>query len=248
MQIWNANHVLEQALSPGTNGVPRSLFNGIKGLILLSVVEVGFIFSGNVGTGILLSKKEDGGWSPPSAVGLTGVGWGFLIGGSLRDLMIFLYDENSLASASDGLKVGGQMELTLGPFGRTAQANIDLSNKGVGATFAVAFSKGAFLGLSLEGAVVGVRGAANQAFYGQPYSPQDIALLGRAQLPDKVTLISDVYDKLNKLSAGALADPTPDEEAKKLAAKASADAAALQANQAPDVVQVDAAAEAAKES
>ena len=68
--------------------------------------------------------------------------------------------------------------------------------------------------------------AANQAFYGQPYSPQDIALLGRAQLPDKVTLISDVYDKLNKLSAGALADPTPDEEAKKLAAKASADAAA----------------------
>jgi lipid-binding SYLF domain-containing protein len=70
---WNANHVLEKALDPATNGVPRDLFRQAKGLVLISVLEVGFIFSGNVGTGILLAKKEND-WSAPSAVGLAGIG------------------------------------------------------------------------------------------------------------------------------------------------------------------------------
>jgi lipid-binding SYLF domain-containing protein len=72
--IWNANHVLDQALDPATNGVPKALFEKCKGLILISVIEAGFIFSGNVGTGLLLAKKKDGAWSAPCAVGLTGIG------------------------------------------------------------------------------------------------------------------------------------------------------------------------------
>ena len=230
-------------------------------MILISVIEAGFIFSGNVGTGILLAKHQqsDGGksssssssssWSPPCAVGLTGVGWGFLVGGSVRDVMVFMYDDNTVAAATSdaGVKFGGQAEVTIGPFGRSAQVSVDLSNKGIGGSVSVAFSKGAFLGLNIEGAVVGARHAANQAFYGDPYSPQDIVLLGRAKVPEgKVTLLEEVYDKLNKLAQGSVKE-TADEEAKKAAAKAAADAAAIEANKAPDVVQVDAATEAAKE-
>lgn len=37
--IWNANHVLEQALSPDTPGVPRKMIKHCKGIILLSVVS-----------------------------------------------------------------------------------------------------------------------------------------------------------------------------------------------------------------
>lgn len=37
--IWNANHVLEQALSPDTPGVPRNMIKHCKGIILLSVVS-----------------------------------------------------------------------------------------------------------------------------------------------------------------------------------------------------------------
>jgi lipid-binding SYLF domain-containing protein len=250
--IWNANHVLEQALKPGSNGVPKGLFNEkLKGMILISVIEAGFIFSGNVGTGILMTKQTDTKtWSPPCAVGLTGVGWGFLVGGSVRDVMVFMYDDNTVAAATSdaGVKFGGQAECTIGPFGRSAQVSVDLSNKGVGGSVSVAFSKGAFLGLNIEGAIVAARHAANQAFYGEPFSPQDIVLLGRAKVPEgKVTLLDEVYDKLNKLAEGAVKQSTADEEAKKAAAKAAADAAAAEANKAPDVVHVDAAAEAAKE-
>ena len=58
--IFAADHVLETALDPNTDGVPKDLFSKCVGICILSVVEAGFVFSGNVGSGILLKKKEDG--------------------------------------------------------------------------------------------------------------------------------------------------------------------------------------------
>lgn len=247
-----ANHVLEQALAPGMNGVPNGLFSQkLKGIILISVVEVGFIFSGNVGTGIIMTRDSVANtWSPPCAVGLTGVGWGFLVGGSLKDLMIFIYDESTIGGVlgESGLKIGGQAEVTLGPFGRSAQLNLDFSGQGVGSTVAVAFSKGAFIGLTVEGSVVGTRHAVNETFYGMKCHPSDI-LANKVKIPEgKVTLIQEVYDKLNKLGSGETHVPDAKEQEKKAAAKAAADKAAETANAAADVIQVDAEAEAAKEA
>jgi lipid-binding SYLF domain-containing protein len=247
-----ANHVLEQALAPGTNGVPHGLFSqDLKGIILISVVEVGFIFSGNVGSGIIMARDSaTDTWSTPCAVGLTGVGWGFLVGGSLKDLMIFIYNTNTLGGVSgdSGLKLGGQAELTLGPFGRSGQVHLDLSGQGAGATVAVAFSKGAFMGLSVEGSVVGPRHAVNETFYGMACHPGDI-LADKVKIPDgKVTLIQEVYDKLKKLSTGETHEPDAKEQQKKVAAKVAADKAAVSGNVASGVVQVDAKVEAAKEA
>ena len=60
------------------------MIKNCKGIILLSVVEAGFIFSGNVGTGVIIANKYDGTWSPPSALGLGGIGWGFMVGAEVK--------------------------------------------------------------------------------------------------------------------------------------------------------------------
>ena len=78
---------------------------------------MGFVFSGNVGTGILLKKLDDQGnkWSSPVACGLTGVGWGLLVGGSIKDTMMFIFDEATLQKIGFdkmGLKLGAQVRLT----------------------------------------------------------------------------------------------------------------------------------------
>ncbi|KAL7579693.1 hypothetical protein ACA910_021839 [Epithemia clementina (nom. ined.)] len=203
--IWNANHVLDQAMKPGYNGISPKLFQACKGLVLLTVLEAGFIFSGNVGTGIILAKKPDnsGGWSVPCACGLTGVGWGFLVGASMKDIFIFLMNEESLESvlAETGLKLGAQAEVTLGPFGRTAKFDVNVSGRGVGGSVAIAFSRGAFLGLNIEGAVVGARNTINTSFYGTDESPRNIVLNERVSMPqDKVTVMDEVYRKLTTLS------------------------------------------------
>lgn len=172
-----ANHVLEQALSPGVAGIPKDLFRNCKGVVLISVVEVGFIFSGNLGTGIIVAKKSDGTWSKPAACGLTGVGWGIIVGGSVKDLIVFILDDTTMegVAGDTGIKMGGQMELTLGPWGRTTRFDIGVSNRGISSTFSIAYSKGAFLGINIEGALVGSRNAVNTSFYGKEVTGTSIA-------------------------------------------------------------------------
>lgn len=47
-----------------------------KGLAILSVAKVGVVVTYNIGTGLVMARKEDGSWSPPSAISSFGVGWG----------------------------------------------------------------------------------------------------------------------------------------------------------------------------
>jgi lipid-binding SYLF domain-containing protein len=205
--ICNANKVLDRALSPETNGVHRGLFEKAKGIVLISSIEAGFIFSGNLGTGILMAKDKAGKWSPPSALGLTGVGWGFIVGASTKDLMVFLFDEQTIdAMAGEiGLKVGGQAELTVGPWGRTVDANLNISNGGIGSTFTVAYTKGFFGGVSIEGAVLGTRKAVNETFYNSTASSKEILFEGTVEVPADNTVMPEVYRKLELLSQGKTA-------------------------------------------
>ena len=73
--ILNSNKVLDKALDPKTKlmtpGPNKFDKSKVKGVLFLSSIEAGFIFSGNIGTGILISNSN-GKWSPPCAVGLTG--------------------------------------------------------------------------------------------------------------------------------------------------------------------------------
>jgi lipid-binding SYLF domain-containing protein len=244
-----ADHILELALSPKRQGVPKDLFQKCVGIAIISVVEVGFIFSGNVGTGILLKKMKDDTWSPPCALGLGGVGWGFLIGGAIKEIMIFIFDDNTMEGmcGDAGVRLGGQLNLTLGPFGRNYEAGLGVSNKGAVGTFSVAFSKGAFLGASVEGAMLGPRSGVNDGFYGQSTTPRSV-INGEVTMPNKPTLIQGVYDKLTKLAEGESYTPTPEETQTTKQAAAAAQKASEQVAAADLSVQkVDAAAEAAKE-
>ena len=237
-------------MNPRSNGIPQTLFKTCVGVILIQTVEVGLVVSGTVGSGILLKREDGNKWSLPTACGLGGIGWGLLVGASVKDLIVFIMDEtkmNAIAFDKIGLKVGGQVETTLGPLGRSANMDMTVSKKGVGSTISFAYSKGAFLGMSIEGAIVGARHAVNKKFYGKEVTAKDI-FEGKVELPaDKVTLLNDVYDQLEKLSSGTSA--APENEEKKQAAAAIAHQASAELNEelAADISYVDAEVEAAKE-
>jgi lipid-binding SYLF domain-containing protein len=205
--IYNANKVLDRALSPETNGVHCGLFQKTKGVVLISSVEAGFIFSDNVGTGILTVQRDNGKWIPPSALGLPGIGWGFIVGASVKDLMVFLFDEQTVnALAGDmGIKLGAQAEVTVGPWERTVDATLNLSNGGVGTTVTVAYTKGFFGGLSIEGAALGTRKAVNEKVCNSSASPQHILFEDRVQVPADNSLMPEVYRNLEMLAKGQTA-------------------------------------------
>lgn len=56
--------------------IPDSILRQAKGLAILTVAKVGMMVTYNVGTGLVVARREDGSWSPPSAISSFGMGWG----------------------------------------------------------------------------------------------------------------------------------------------------------------------------
>eukprot|EP00581_Thalassiosira_minuscula_P008303 CAMPEP_0183702776 /NCGR_PEP_ID=MMETSP0737-20130205/773_1 /TAXON_ID=385413 /ORGANISM="Thalassiosira miniscula, Strain CCMP1093" /LENGTH=436 /DNA_ID=CAMNT_0025929451 /DNA_START=90 /DNA_END=1400 /DNA_ORIENTATION=+ len=245
--IWNANHVLDQALGPETEGIPRGMVQNCQGIILLSVVEAGFIFSGHVGTGIIVANNDDGSWSPPSAIALGGIGCGLVIGAEVKDIVMCItrWEESTLeALAGDHqFKFGGQVSATIGPIGREAEVSFHLSEKGYGQTFTYTFTRGVFAGLSLESAILSVRSKENKRFYGKAANSKEILLENAVECP-KGKGIEELHRKLDLLRKGKVSIPTPSELEKKDSMRIEAEAAGVAAKpDQSDVVQVEANAE-----
>ena len=187
-----ANHVLTYALDPGIRGIPKIYFQDCAGVVIMSAVQAGWMFSGSMGTGIFLSHDLQGNWSNPVACGMAGVGIGLQIGAAKKDVIIFLPDEESVQTLfSRGVSVGAHSDLTIG-VGREFEGGLGASGSGSSAIFSIAYTKGAFVGASIEGALVSPRHGANEAFYGPGNgSPVDI-IQGKVAFPtNKVTMIEE---------------------------------------------------------
>jgi lipid-binding SYLF domain-containing protein len=52
----------------GMDQIPKELMQGAKGLAFITILKAGFLFSGRVGTGLVISRLEDNTWSAPSSI------------------------------------------------------------------------------------------------------------------------------------------------------------------------------------
>ena len=52
-----------------------------------------------VGTGVVIANK-DGTWSAPSAIGLGGIGFGFMVGAEVKDIVMCVMDDTTLDTLS----------------------------------------------------------------------------------------------------------------------------------------------------
>ena len=160
-------------------GLPRRILRNARGVAIISVVKAGFIFSGKAGEGVVVARTRYG-WSGPSFIGTGGAGWGLQIGAEVTDFVIVLNNEAAVRAFSRGgnVTLGADASVAAGPVGRAAEA--DVTPKA--AIYTYSKSKGLFVGVSLEGAVIGTRKGANEHYYGRPVTANDI-LHGRAAAP-----------------------------------------------------------------
>lgn len=239
-------------MDPKSGGIHPDLFGpSLKGVAFINIVEAGFVFSGNVGTGIVMARKQDGGWSPPSAIGISGIGWGFILGASLKEVLYLIYDERTLNSMSGdaGFKFGAQLESSIGNWGRTAEVSNIISNKGVGSNIALSYSKGLFGGLSVEGALCNPRPKVNEKFYGKKVSPKEILFEDTVKVPEGDHLLPELYAKLDKLCNGVgVYEVTEAEKAKAERARVEAEKEGEEHVKEEDVEYVNAHDEARKEA
>ena len=93
---------------------------------------------------------------------------GLQIGADASEIILMVMTEKGLtAMLSTEFKLGADVSVAAGPVGASAKAQ-------TADVLAFGRSKGAFGGISIEGAVISPRDKWNAAYYGKPVSPVDI--------------------------------------------------------------------------
>jgi lipid-binding SYLF domain-containing protein len=164
--------------------VPEYLLQDAAGIAIIpGVVKVGFIVGGEYGKGLLLLHDEDGSWSNPIFITLSGGSIGWQLGAQSADFILVFKTARSVDSVlSDNLTLGVDVAAAAGPLGRRARASTDIQLKAE--IYSYSRSRGFFAGLSLDGALIQIDDEANAAFYDVEYiSPRDIQSLTDFKLP-----------------------------------------------------------------
>ncbi|GMY36522.1 sh3 domain-containing protein [Fagus crenata] len=188
-EIYKASNTLRSycqvaRLNPDKS-IPLAILKGAKGLAILTVAKAGVLVSYKLGTGLVISRRSDGSWSAPSAIVSIGLGWGAQIGGELMDFIIVLHDLKAVKTFCSRMhfSLGAGCSAAAGPVGRVLEADLRAGDRGSGMCFTYSCSKGAFVGVSLEGNIVATRMETNLRFYGDPYLTTSDILLGMVDRP-----------------------------------------------------------------
>jgi lipid-binding SYLF domain-containing protein len=156
-----------------------------KGLVIVpSLLKAGFIFGGSGGSGVLIvPDAKTGKWSEPAFYTIGSVTFGLQIGGEAAEVIMYVRTQKAVdRMLTSRLKFGGDTSISVGPVGAGAKANV------VADILSFSRSRGAFAGLSLEGAVVSVRDEWNSNFYGKPVRPVDILVKNAVSNPGSAGL------------------------------------------------------------
>lgn len=146
--------------------IPQELLKVTQGIIVVpKLINAGFVLAGKRGKGIAMVKLEDGTWSDPVFVTITGGSVGFQAGIQSVDLVLIFKNRETLQDIGKGsFTLGGDISVTAGPVGRNSTASTDYKMEAE--VYSYSRSKGLFAGISLSGSAISVDAKANEAFYG----------------------------------------------------------------------------------
>jgi lipid-binding SYLF domain-containing protein len=172
-RLKNAEAVLTAMAAVSDKGVPPELFKKARCLAIVpSVRQAALGFGGKYGKGYL-SCRRAGGWSAPGAIGISGGSVGLQIGGSATDVLLLVMNDQGMTHLlASKFTVGAEASVAAGPVGRDASAQTDITLKAE--ILAWSRSRGAFIGIALEGATLGEDRTENKALYGRDIANTEI--------------------------------------------------------------------------
>lgn len=158
--------VLQAIMAAPDKGIPEEVLNNAKCIVVVpDLVKGGFIFGGKHGRGVATCRTAHG-WSAPAFVSVAGGSWGFQIGVEGVDLVMLVMNDQGLQQLlSSKFALTGEGSVAAGPVGRHASAGSDWKMTTQALTYSR--SRGAFAGVTLEGAVVRQDNDSTRAIYGK---------------------------------------------------------------------------------
>lgn len=174
------------AADPGLKSALREWAPETRALFIVpQFIRGAFVFGGAGGSGLLLVRDEKtGNWGDPVFYTIGSASFGLQIGGDVSEIVLLVRTTKGLEEfyRSD-FKLGANAGMAVGPVGEGASVH------GLAADMiAYARKQGAFAGIAINGAFVAVANEANEAYYGRPVRPTDIAIKQSAYNPQSLSL------------------------------------------------------------
>ena len=148
--IRSAAHAVDALADPSSldSSIPLDLLRHAAGIAFLTVVKGGLFVTARVGTGLIVRRIGERAvpatpgqkaayqlpvFSPPSAIGTVGLGYGWAGGADVSSVVIILTTDKAVKSFSQAGTVtfGGELAVAIGPLGRTANGGL---SKGIGSS------------------------------------------------------------------------------------------------------------------
>ena len=150
----------------------RKNLHRAKGIFIVpQMMRGGFIIGGSGGSGALLAQDyKSGKWSYPAFYTMGSVSFGLQIGADVSEIILMVMTNKGMnAMLSTEFKLGADIAIAAGPVGASAKAQ-------TADVLAFGRSKGAFGGISVEGAVISPRYEWNTTYYGKEVRLVDILI------------------------------------------------------------------------
>ena len=172
-RVADSADVLDQFLRiPEQNIPPAILARAYAVAVVPGVVRVGFGLGARRGKGILVVRQEDGSWSNPAFITLTGGSLGFQAGVQRTDVVLVFKTRRGVDNITSGkLTLGADASIAAGPLGRSVEGATDIRFQAEIVSYSRA--RGIFAGVSFAGSGVTMDRRANAAFYSSPSMTPD---------------------------------------------------------------------------
>jgi SH3 domain-containing YSC84-like protein 1 len=203
-RVQEAGEVMKDVLNM-PDGIPRKVLDKARCVIVIPSVKKGALgVGGEYGRGAMVCRTGgdfNGPWGSPAMYVLEGASFGFQIGGQATDLVLLVMNEHGVNSLlHDKVKLGADASAAVGPKGRDAAADTDATLRAEILTYSR--SRGAFAGISLEGASLRPDNNADKEVYGTQVTATDIVKgKGVPPPPEANVLISTLQNASPELKA-----------------------------------------------
>lgn len=209
-RLINATQVLSELQASPDQNVPQWLLERAYAVAIVpSVIKVGLGVGARRGSGVLVVRRDDGHWTNPVFINLTGGSFGFQIGVQSTDVLLVFTSRASTEGIVGGkVTLGADASVAAGPVGRQTAAATDIGL--TAQVYSYSRAQGLFAGVALDGSALTIDRKSNAAYYGKPGVLASEIIAGNApQPPESAREFIATLDRLLGVAKPAAPGPSP---------------------------------------
>jgi lipid-binding SYLF domain-containing protein len=173
-RLKNATEVIAEMTGMPDKGVPQDLLDKAECVVVVPGLKKAAIgLGGQFGRGFMTCRKASGGWGAPASVKMEGGSAGLQLGIQSTDVIMLVMNRRGMDKLlSDKFTIGADAAAAAGPVGRNARADTDAAMHAQ--ILSWSRSRGAYAGISLQGATLRPDKDENQKLYGRAIANSEI--------------------------------------------------------------------------